>query len=359
MEPNKGTSNRDISTPNSSQSPFCLLPLELFLHILDQLVSTRDGEQKIAFSPSNPITRTLRSLARTCRYTYPYATQYLYTYSLYLDSCRAFSRLRRTLGLELGYGHHPDALRYGEAGRHEALFAVAQPPKYITSVFLSPQKTEKCGSAPMIRLPQVIDLCNAIGRTLKHLAMDLQPIYAPTSEIEAIKPHITTNNIFLGMPVLEELMCSFDITDYFRFPPPNLKRMAITAQGFHESLMVFSFAIPSLETMFIIREADMDAEHIDDIFGNYHGRGLDVVLVDVSSNHGTPEGTRDWHEEDVVRIWEVDVPKSYYGDEDDLILCDSWMWDHAVRGALWNVEKRRMESWSEVEARLTAAQTPP
>lgn len=206
----------------------------------------------------------------------------------------------------------------------------------------------------MVRLPQIIDLCNVVGPSLKRLAMDLQPVYASASEVERVKLFWEGNRVFLNMPNLEELVCSFDVTDYFPHPPPNLKRLATTAQGLRwsEKLANFCLGIESLETFFCLREPDMEAADIDLLFDQYGGRHLDVVLVDVNGNHGTPRGTRDWNDEDRVAVWEVDVPKSYYGDEDDLIVCDSWFWVQGVRGTLFGVERRRMECWSTVKKRL-------
>jgi hypothetical protein len=340
---------------SSAQHAFPTLPIELFLNVLDQLVNTRDGNPPIAYAPPDSITQALRSLTLVSRSIYPIASRYLYAYCLYLNNCTSYAQFRRTFGLELPTTH-PCALQYGEAGRNEKLFAEADVLRHITSLFLSPQKTVKCGNAPMVRLPQIIDLCNMVGPTLKRLAMDLQPLYAPASEVERVKPFWEGNSVFVNMPNLEELICSFDVSDYFPHPPPNLKRLAITTQGLgsSEKLTTFCLGIESLEIFFFLRDPDMEAADIDVLFDNNKCRHLDVVLVDVNANHCTPKWSREWEEDDKVEIWEVDVPKSYYGDDDDLILCDSWFWMQGVRGTLFGIEKRRMECWSKVKKRLDA-----
>jgi hypothetical protein len=339
----------------SALHAFSTLPIELFLNVLDQLVDTRDGHTPIAYAPSDSITQALRSLTLVSRSIYPIASRYLYAHCLYLDSRTSYAQFRRTFGLHLSTTH-PCALQYGEAGRSEKLFAEADISRHITSLFLSPEKTGKCGNAPMVRLPQIIDLCNMVGPTLKRLAMDLQPVYASASEVERVKPFWERNSVFVNMPNLEELVCSFDVSDYFPHPPPNLKRLAITAQGLgsSEKLTTFCLGIESLEMFFFLRDPDMEAADINILFNNSKGSHLDVVLVDVNANHCTPTGSRNWGEDDKVQIWEVDVPKSYYGDEDDLILCDGWFWMQAVRGTLFGVEKRKMECWSQVKKRLDA-----
>lgn len=330
---------------------FSVLPLELFYNILDQLVGTRDGQHPIAYEPSSVTTKTLRALTQVSRDIYPIASRYLYSNCLYLDNCTNYARFRRTLGLNLGY--HPQALKYGEAGRNDQLFTVADAPRYITSIFISPMHSMKDGKAmPMVRLPQIIDLCNTIGRSLKRLALDFQTMYTPASEVALIKPHISENNIFYYMSNLEELIVSFDVADYFPFPPPNLKRLAITVQEMRDTPLDFCFLIPSLQMLVFLRPPELAAKDVDLFFDAYTGNSLDIVLVDVNSNHRTPTNTRSWNDDDKVRVWEADVATSFYGDDDDLILCDNWIWTHGVDGTLWTQDKRRMASWAEIKRRL-------
>jgi hypothetical protein len=329
------------------------LPVELFLNILDQLVGTRDGRQPVAYEPSSIITKTLRALTLVSRDTYLIATRYLYSYCLYLDNCTAYAQFRRTLGFDLG--HHPQALGYGEAGRNDSLLSKAQALRNITSIFVSPAEERRPieqDYTPLVRLPQVIDLCRLIGPTLKRLALDLSPIYATPSEVERIRPHVTENDVFTHMPHLEELLISYDVPNYFPHPPPNLKRLAITAQGLTELDVPFCLNIPSLQTLVMMRPVDLAAKDIDILFRSYVGKSLDVILVDVNSNHRTPKETRSWKDTDEVRVWEVDVPVSFYGDEDEIILCDNWIWTHGVKGTLWSQDKRRMASWEDIERRL-------
>ncbi|KAH6852854.1 hypothetical protein BKA58DRAFT_60767 [Alternaria rosae] len=335
------------------QRGFASLPSELFLNILDQLVGTHNGQQPVAYAPSNTITKTLRALTLVSRNTYLIATQYLYSHCLYLDSCTTCARFRRTLGLNLG--RHPQALNYGEAGRNEGLFAEAQALRHITSIFVSPTEVRRLiegNHTPLVRLPQIIDLCNMIGPSLKRLALDLSAIYAPPSEVEQIRPHVTENRVFSHMMHLEELIVSYDVVNYFRHPPPNLKRLAITTQEMTDLEIAFCLKTPSLQTLVMMRPFNLAAKDIDTLFRSYDGRSLDVVLVDVNSNHRTPEKTRNWTGQDAVRIWEADVPISFYGDDDDIILCDAWIWNHGVGGTLWSQDRRRMASWEDVEKRL-------
>jgi hypothetical protein len=204
----------------------------------------------------------------------------------------------------------------------------------------------------MVRLPQIIDLCGIIGATLKRLVLDMLPVYSPYSEIEKHRFTQKETNVFRGMPNLEELVASYDVPDYFRSPPMSIKRLAITIQDLHDIAMHFCFAVSTLHTLVILRPVDLSAADIERFFSAYKGKSLDIVLVDVNSNHRTPKDTRDWAEGDTVRIWEVDVPTSFYGDDDDLTLSDNWIWSHAVQDTLWSQKHRRMASWSDIQRRL-------
>lgn len=341
------------------QKAFGTLPAELFLNVLDQLVGTRNGKLPIAYELSHPVTKALRALTLVTRTVYLVASRYLYNHCIYLQSANNLAYFRRTLGIDLG-SCHPLVLEHGQAGRNEKLFNEADIPRHVTALFISPAKAKQCiaGSMPqvgmpLVRLPQIIELCLSIGSTLKRLAIDFNPVYVPASEQVLMKPYCSSRNIFLHMPNLEELVCSYETLDYFRYPPPNLKRMAMTANDIQSHHLEFYFMQSSLEALFFIRPKELSAVQIDELFSKYKGRHLDIVFVDVNSHHLTPRNTRDWTPEDTVMIWEADVPTSFYGDDDDLVLSDNWIWTHGVKGDLWEQEKRRMRSWSEVERSLT------
>lgn len=335
--------------------PHTELPPEVILNVLDQLVEIPFGRRPI-FDATSPVTKTLRSLTLTSRKMHAVASRYLYCHCLYLNNCISYSCFRRTLGIELG-SNHPQSLAFGQARRNEKLWSDAKVERRIQSAFISPMKTfsehsKDTRDTPMVRLPQIIDLCSAIGATLKKLVLDMLPVYSPHSEVEKVKFTQKDTNIFLGMPNLEELIASYDVPDYFRSPPPNIKRLAVTIQDLHDIAMHFCFAVSSLQTLILLRPVELSAADINRLFSAYNGQSLDIILVDVNSNHRTPKDTRDWFVDDTVRIWEADVPTSFYGDDDDLILSDNWVWTHAVQGTLWSQKHRRMASWSDIHRRL-------
>lgn len=343
-----------MQTEHQSSMSYLGLPLDLFLNVLDQLVGFPDGRHTI-FDPSSHVTRTLRALTLTSRTTYIFASRYLYRHCLYLGDCVSYTCIRRTLGISLGT--HPQSLASGQAGRNDELWHDAKAPRYIASVFISPTEPKstnpsKAQSTYMVRLPHIIDLFSIIGGTLKRLILDMRPFYSPPSDGENQRFSQSEMNVLSGMPNLEELVASYDVPDYFRLPPPNLKKLAITTQDLHDIALRFCFSVSMLQTLVILRPVDLNAADIDGLFTAYIGQSLDIVLVDVNSNHRTPENTRNWTDSDKVRIWEVDVPTSFYGDDDNLILCDSWIWAHATKGTLWSQANRKMVSWSDIQRRL-------
>jgi hypothetical protein len=351
---NSDTTQPPASVGRPMQRAFASLPPELFLDVLDQLVGTPHGCLPIAYAPSDPVSKALRALTHVSRNTYLLASRYLYDHCVYLDNCTNYARFRRTMGLGLEWAH-PEALDYGEAGRNNQLFGEADIMRSITSMFISPEKTKNCTKTmPLVRLPQIIDLGLVIGATLKRLAIDLQPTYTPRSEILTVMPHTASKNIFLHMPLLEDLICSYDVPEYFPRPPPNLKRLAMTFQDMTATYLDFCFSISTLEILVFLRPRELSAGDIDELFSRYHGRHLDVVLVDVWHNFATLSGTRDWTEEDRVAIWEAVVPSEPYAGEDELVLCDGWMWTHGVQGTLWTQEKRRMADGRETQEQISA-----
>ncbi|KAF2806731.1 uncharacterized protein BDZ99DRAFT_347929, partial [Mytilinidion resinicola] len=92
---------------------------------------------------------------------------------------------------------------------------------------------------------------------------------------------------------------------------------------------------------------------IEDVFNAYTGPALRVMLVAEAMDHGPPRGGRDFHEDDRVKFYEVDVPTSYYGDEnDEHPLCYEFIREGGVRGTVWGEKARKMEDFTTARRRL-------
>jgi hypothetical protein len=335
-----------------AQRAFSVLPIELFLNVLDELIARVNDQQPIAYEPSNSVTKTLYSLTLVSRDTNPVATKYLYSYCCWLSNRTNTGLLCRTLGVGLAspaqaVNHAPDPLHDGH------IFSKIS--RSITSAFICPDYTHGTGryddSMPRIRLPQVIALCKTIGPNLKRLVIDLTLFLGDWHGSEAFNSSLGDNNIFSHMLNLEELVASYNVLDFFPSAPPNLKRLALPIQDFGESQINFCFST-ALQTLVLRRPIQLQAKDIEVIFSCFGGKSLDVIFVDVNSNHRTPVGTRSWETEDTVRIWEADVPVSYYGDFDEIKLCEDYIRSHGINGTLWTQDKRRMASWADIQRRL-------
>lgn len=333
-------SNSSSTVPNStmrissdaqtcSTRPFPALPTELFIHVLDQLTSGR----RLAFKSEDPVTKTLHALMLVSRGVYLVAWRYLYSRCVYIDSPERCDRFQRTLGINVGHydKYSLTMSRIQEAVRDDQCFSDAEISECITSAcfFMS------------VSLPSIIGFFVTIGANLKRMMLDV-----------GVPSNFQNRLLLLGLTQLEE----FTTNRYVAMNlsrPPNVKRLAILPQPvwYPSNRPNLYFPTKSLETL-VVQRGQLSSSDIERMFSEYKGTSLDVVLVDLNSNHLTPEGTRDWKSDDTVRIWEADVPTSFYGDEGSHSLRKNWMKKHSIDGTLWTQKHRRMASWSEVRRRL-------
>jgi len=59
---------------------------------------------------------------------------------------------------------------------------------------------------------------------------------------------------------------------------------------------------------------------------------LSVIFVNVENDHPTLRGKHNWTEKERKRIREVNVPTSFYGDDDVVELCQQWVKRRLLRG---------------------------
>lgn len=328
------------------------LPAELLLNILDQLVNTRNGHRPVARPQSDSVTKTLRSLTLVSRTVYPIATEYLYSNCVWLESLVALQRFSTTLK----QNRQRHTLANGTTVQKNRGFAKFDLSRHVTSVYMTPVEPglfdlNQC--EPSAGLPAIADLCQNIGSTLKRLYLDSLPAFSLFMCTNNRILDAVNHNLFSRMLHLEELVISHDVIWHLpQCLPPNLKRLAVVAGFSADVESIFYLSSSTLETLVLFRPPDLTADDIESFFSSYHGKSLDVVLFEKNCNHSTPEGTREWKPDDAVRIWEADVPVSYYGHDDPTELCDEWMWNQGIAGTLWSQTRRRMLSWAEIQRRL-------
>ena len=338
----------------STNKGWSSLPLELHLHILNFLVESstphHQDHQPVALPPNHPTTRTLLALTRVSRIIYPLASSYLYTHCLCINNEPSFARLYRTLSLHSSAD--PQVSQNKKPWHNEELWKQANVLRHVNRAFFSPAEDKTEGQEPfaaMMQYPHVIGMLAIIGAQLKKLVLVLSPehisqmrdtnLMNPKSRLSSYR----NKKVFPPMPLLEEAVINFDSRYIVSSLSSQLKRLCTTIYDEFDCMPGACFSIPSLDTLVLLRPVGLGGVEIGAWFNHYKGESLDVILVDVNSNHHMRWLAQSWKEDDKVRIWEVDVPTSFYGDEVDVVLCKTWIFEHARDGSLWETEKRRME----------------
>ena len=202
----------------------------------------------------------------------------------------------------------------------------------MTSMYLSTRGYNRNDSE---RTSATIELFDFIGPCLKRLI--LTGDFNPLGQVKTT-PATSFRNFTISKNYCKDATL------------PNLKRLAFDFAGLTQNEFSFLQRSPKLEVLVAFREG-MAASSIDRIFESYRGGDLKALVVGVSSKHHPLSLTRDWTPNDKVHIMEVDVPCSYYGDEREYALCQTWIRGGAIRGTLWVEHSRPMESWAAYTAR--------
>ena len=90
-----------------------------------------------------------------------------------------------------------------------------------------------------------------------------------------------------------------------------------------------------LETLVLTRSDGTDSTDIKEEWRKCCGdkeRVVNVVLVNVEYDHRALMGKDMWKEDDKMVVREVNVPTSFYGDEDFIELCQAWVKRRMLRG---------------------------
>jgi hypothetical protein len=329
--------------PGSASLP-SELPTELFIYILDQLTEADNG-RRLAFEPSDAVTKTLRALTLVSRGMYFIASKYLYSRCICIQHSEKFHMLRRTLGHNLELEGHPLTLITGAAARNDRLFSDAGTPKYITSISLSLYRgyegsVEGGRSRHHATSSHLINFFNAIGTNLKRLSLNIKP--APKDYMGSDR------SLFLNMTQLEELVVSSELVHSYEKAPPKLRRLAITSGSLWPASPSTKFCLssPLLEKLFMIAPRNLGSSHMDVLYSEYKGASLDVVFVEADFLIRRQVHSRDWPPDDAVRIWLWAV-RTYSNTDNRINVCDKSIGARSLDGTMWNQEYSRLASSSE------------
>ncbi|KAF2009895.1 hypothetical protein BU24DRAFT_427930 [Aaosphaeria arxii CBS 175.79] len=327
----------------TEKSMFSVLPTELFLSVLDELIRTRSGKHPVAFPPSDQVTKTLRALTLTSKDIYPIASEYLYTHCVWLGNNKTLELFARTLGIDLP-ASSTGRLCYGSLG-HSSFFRETKVFSHITSMYLSPFRPHlKNIGVRISHFSTIVDLLRAVSSTIKTLYIDFQPDSASYGGLGPAKTY-PKSSVLREMHNLEELVISWDYEEWFSCPPPNVKRLAISTRNLVDGWVDWLDSTPRLEILVGLSAPGLSDDAVKNAFAKCSSdrrAPLDIVFAGISWFHSPVKGDIDWKDTDPIRYWEVDIPVSYYGDEKTSAMCERWIWENGLRGSLFNSDKSLM-----------------
>lgn len=147
------------------------LPNEIIYLILECVIPA-GRRNAIAIPASDPITKTLLSLARTSLLIYPVAIRYLYTHCLYVDSFGRLADLHSTLISSLSLYSEDSILRKSMGKKR--LRPVLPLLEYSTSLYLGPFPQIYAENVEQLR--PICNLLHIMAPHLKRLILSIPPL---------------------------------------------------------------------------------------------------------------------------------------------------------------------------------------
>ncbi|KAH7413466.1 hypothetical protein BKA64DRAFT_703570 [Cadophora sp. MPI-SDFR-AT-0126] len=300
------------------------LPTEILLNIIDSIASFTDLPE-IALPRNHPITKTLVALTYTSRALLPHARRLLYTHCLYIHTENRLRKLLRSLQ-ESQQHAHGDLL------------------EYASSLYLRPYPVD--GTIADLRISNdVLLLMSALAPRLRRLLVDIpfRSVY-PDEDRLGVRPVLRT--AFSNLPALEEF-CSVRDELYLELGASDdpgvwsgwgklkmlvLYNVDVATEKFWKGL----YLSKNIETVVLTRCDGLNEVNMKQEWKNKFKKGeerpLDVLLVNVDAEHTIPLGFERWKKEDKMQVRILNVPISYYGDEDLRVICQQWVKRRILQG---------------------------
>ncbi|KAH7370900.1 hypothetical protein BKA65DRAFT_489438 [Rhexocercosporidium sp. MPI-PUGE-AT-0058] len=299
------------------------LPTEILLTIIDKIAPSADLPQ-IALPRSHPITKTLLALTYTSRALRLHARRLLYTHCLYIDTSARLWKLIRSI--EASQQHRGGDLL-----------------EYCTSLYLRPYPA---GSIADVQISNdVLKLMSALSPRLRRLLVDIpfRSVY-PDEDKWNVRPVLRT--AFSDLPALEEF-CSVRDELYLELGASDepgvwsswkkLKKLVLyNVDVATEKFWKGMYSSKNLEIVILTRCDGLNEVNIKQEWKNQFSgeaeRQLDVLLANVDAEHTIPLGSETWKNDDRMQVRLLNVPISYYGDEDLIIICQQWVKRRILQG---------------------------
>lgn len=329
------------------------LPPEVLLHIVG-FVLPPCSREPVAHKLTSAEARTLVALTLTSRVFYPRAIQLLHSHCLYIDSAQRLRRLLTSLAaqpLPTLLEHRPPTLR-----------------PCLTSLYLSPFE-DTLDDYPIASWTREL-LCLAAPH-LRRLVVDM-PLRSLYPEDDHLGVRRVLREGFRALEAVEEFVSVRDELylstlqgatrqSYVWGKWPRLRRVALYNQDVSSTYFWAALVkLGELEQVVLTRLDGAEETSLWDPIGGRAMRekrkdwtlikgNLKCLLVDVESGHRDILGEAErrekrlngekWQgEDDTMTVQKFNVPVSYYGDENEIELCQDWVKDAAIRRTLWNWE---------------------
>ena len=312
------------------------LPTEILFMIVEAVVPS---PTTIAFPPSDSTTKTLRALCCVSAAVYPTALRLLVTHCLYIDDQHRLDQLLLFLG------HVVSRLD----GLDTTLPSVPLI-QHIRSLYLAPFPPHTINKMPIAR--SVNNLFSIISPSLINLVIDmpLRSLY-PGEDVEQVRPILRAafeqlSSIEVFCTVRDELFLAthHHFSELLGVELPvwllwrNLRVLALYNPDLSHGLCRKLANLRKLTTLVLTRADGLvdGADFKNDwAFQNrLPNNSLVISLVNTWGLHVLPTASAAWTAEDVIAVRQVDVPVSYYADEDVITLCQDWVKQRALRGEL-------------------------
>jgi hypothetical protein len=195
----------------------------------------------------------------------------------------------------------------------------------------------------------VFDLFNAIAPYLRHLIIDM-PLRNQDAEEEREHNGSILRHSFSKLTALETF-CSVRDECFLPSDDPDFASVSQrsvwpswhklqTLALYNQDISVTSFwqklgNLKHLETLVLTRcdgLLDVDMKQKWKEYCGVKDRRLDIVLVDVESHYREMNLVGEEGKKDNVVVTELKVPTSYYGDEDEIELCQEWVKRRVLKG---------------------------
>lgn len=323
-----------LPSPSANELP--RLPPDILLMVIDCLTQP-SSSLPIAYRPSHAVTRTLLAWCRVSRVTYPTALCALYSHCLYIDSSDRLRLLLQSL-------QQLSTRASGQLNTRNHL-----PPvnidRNLHSLFLDlPYQAIASYSVA----ENVYALFSRISPYLHRLVIDM-PLRRFCMEDDGPNTQPRLWEAFIQLVALE-YFCS--VRDELFMPRngventpdelpvwsfwPKLKVLALYNQDVGSRFFPFLASMKEIRTVVLMRPDRLDEVDIKSMWTNHRENitnQLNITLVDVWSRFPDPP-PENLESRDGVIFKRHHVDTSYYGDEDEIELCQEHIKTVALRGEL-------------------------